>query len=498
MMFPLLAVLAVGVSLQDEPQVLAEYEPAACPFDTTDWGAEVGLACGVLEVPEDRGNPKTRTLRLPVAIFPAAEPVGIPPLVVLHGGPGLGTEFLPAYARGVAQTGISRVRDVVLYNQRGAGYAEPALCPGFIPDGPRNRSDSVDFRTLAARCMELLRAEGVDPEAYTTHESALDLRALREALGYEVWDVYAESYGGRLAVRAMGVDPSGIRSVVLERPTPDGPWRTEVAASRARAMSEIFAACAADAACEESFPDPEADLVAVYQRYEAEPASVPGTEDGEGRLVDGAVIMEAFADFARRPNRLVRIPFLLDQLRRGDRDRALEELVRGWFDSGSQPRSVAFWLIECNDGYQPGFEALQDSVERSVPAMFAIRRRLECDIWTQSEPGAAIPERTPEAPGEPGAAANANGSDIPVLILTGQFDPITPPEYGDRIARALPNARVYEMPWESHDTREMSPCHRAILQAFMMDPHGNVDDTCTSSMEPPSFVTAWPAEDGGP
>src|SRR6185436_7325560 len=41
-------------------------------------------------------------------------------------------------------------------------------------------------------------------------------------------------------------------------------------------------------------------------------------------------------------------------------------------------------------------------------------------------------------------------SNVPALILSGQRDPVTPPEYGDRVARHLPNSLHIVVPSGGH------------------------------------------------
>src|SRR5580765_5235560 len=94
-----------------------------------DWAREVRRECGWLVVAESRDHASANTVRLAVEIFRAKEPTGAPPLVVLHGGPGNGGIRL--YSAGVAMSGLPQHRDVVIYDQRGAGFSEPKLCPGY-------------------------------------------------------------------------------------------------------------------------------------------------------------------------------------------------------------------------------------------------------------------------------------------------------------------------------------------------------------------------------
>lgn len=482
------AVLGPAVLPQDS---VPRYERAECAFERGEWVEGANLECGVLFVLEDPLRRESPVLRLPVAILRAKEPGSKPPLVMLHGGPGL--TALGGMIRGVAQSGMARDRDVVLYDQRGAGLAEPVLCPDFqVEDYERDDAGARErFRARARACVESIRRDGGDPAMYHTRNSALDLAALRRALGYSVWDIWGESYGGRLAAEAMRTDPDGIRSVVLSRPVPHGSFRAERAKAWRDAFTVVFDACAADRRCAAAFPKPEEDLQGLFEQLARSPVLIDVVDGGATRL-DGGALVHALVRLARAPSGVAWIPFLLDEMGRGDFDRATRHLMGRSAGRGT-PGRVSFWLVECADVYGPGFQVLQDSVEAMLPTVFHVQRPLECDVW---QDGFASEE-----------AMRPVSSDIPTLILTAQFDPVTPPEFGHRIAATLSNAYVYELPGESHSSREVTDCHRSLVDQFWSDPTRAPDASCIDGIPPIEFVTSWPeqnpagggaAADGGP
>jgi len=474
-----LVVLAV-LAQQPFGRNVPRYDRAGCAFERGEWAIDAKLECGILLVPENPEQHDGRVLELPVAILRAKRTGALPPLVMLHGGPGGAPGQLASMTRGVAMAGFSDSRDVVLYDQRGAGEARPVLCPDsrlVESDAIGDRARST-FRAQVRACVESIRRAGNDPAMYNTRKSAADLAALRRALRYDRWDIWSESYGGRLALEAMRADPGGIRSVVLERPTPHGPWRAELARNRSDALARVFESCAADRRCAEAFPAPEPDLHALFDKLERSPAIVDSVASGAEMQVDGHALIHAIVRLARRPSTIAWIPFLLDQLVRGDVQRASRELVARAGTSGAAPTRVTFWLIECFDQYGFRFEALQDSIEATVPTPFHLTRPMECDLWQNRF--ASEQEARPVS------------STIPTLIMTGRFDPVTPPVYGRRVASTLSNAYVFELPSESHHTREVSPCHVMIRNRFWADPTVAPDASCIATVAPINFVTRWP------
>ena len=73
-------------------------------------------------------------------------------------------------------------------------------------------------------------------------------------------------------------------------------------------------------------------------------------------------------------------------------------------------------------------------------------------------------------------------SDIPTLVLAGEFDPVTPPEYGQRIAESLSRGYFFGFPGVSHDVNEVSECARGITAAFLEDPSRAPNAGCIADM----------------
>ena len=251
-----------------------------------DWARDVRRECGWLVVPESRNRPDTKTIRLAVEIFRGSEPNGAPPLVLLHGGPG-GRGGIRMYSAGVAMSPLPKHRDVVIYNQRGAGLSEPTLCPAYdrVAESAYNLRDGAekDARMRAARraCIAELDAKHIDRLAYNTAASGADLIDLRRALGYAEWDIRGVSYGARLAQEVMVRDRQGIRAVELASPVARGfPSRAEQPLSTQRAFERLFAACALQPSCHDAFPDVEQDFYASSDELTKSPVPVPVTSLG--------------------------------------------------------------------------------------------------------------------------------------------------------------------------------------------------------------------------
>jgi pimeloyl-ACP methyl ester carboxylesterase len=465
------------------------FEVGPCPFERGAWVDSVTLECGRLVVPESRARSGGRTIRLAVAILRATEP-SLPPLMMLQGGPGLSglDTFLPA----VAASPLPRLRDVVVYDQRGAGHSEPALCPDYNRLRREALAADADRRAAVEReapvvraCLATLRADGIDPAAYTTAESVADLADLRQVLGYPSWDVYGHSYGARQALAALAVDPEGVRSAVLDRPLIHGPQRAEHPMRIQRSLNRLFAACAADEDCRSAFPDPAADLEALVGQLETRPFTLPPPHPAgaaSAPVIDGAVLIHALAGGLNAHARMGRIPLLLHELRSGDSARAAREIA-GWAAALSPDFPATLSIMPCNDEYGPHALAVEDSVlaavSPSVRSLARIRSVRTCALWMDRVEPASLPTPT--------------GSRTPVLIIVGEYDTSgAPPEDGRRIAAVLENAALVVLPAQGHAvSARPDPCVQGMMFQFWRDPTRPVDTSCVAGMPGIRFVTRW-------
>jgi pimeloyl-ACP methyl ester carboxylesterase len=477
----LLAAVAMPAAAQS---ALPRFEPADCAVDG-DWARTVQRDCGWLVVPESRGRPSANVVRLAVEVFRAREPTGAPPLVMLHGGPG-GPGGIRTYSEGIARSPYPQSRDVVVYDQRGAGLSEPRLCPDYdrVADSVyalRERAGTIAALRQARRaCIAELEAKGIDRLAYNTVASAADLVDLRRTLGYASWDVRGTSYGARLAQELMLRDGSALHAVVLASPVARSrPVSAEQPASTERAFERVFSACAAQASCRDSFPRIRQDFYAAYGALAAAPIGVPvmvPTGRADTVWLDGPRLVAGLREMTFDRARLARIPLLVHALRSGERMRAAREIV----GTGSAPRTLtgraARQLITCYDTYGPEMRNALDSVNALVQSPFRRVRDRECEEWLPrfADPSARTPVR----------------SDVPTLITTGYFDDRTPATYARRIAATLRRAYVVELPDEAHDPRP-SPCHAAIVKRFLEEPTRAPDSACIATIPPVAFATAW-------
>jgi pimeloyl-ACP methyl ester carboxylesterase len=412
--------------------------------------------------------------------------VGTPPILMLHGGPG-GVGGIRTFSAVAARAPFMRRRDVVIIDERGAGFSKPALCPGY----DSATATAYDMRAGAAHdsvlatarraCIAVLTREGDRRDGYSTAEIAADVIDLRRALGYKQWLVYGASYGAYLAQEVMHRDSGAVYAALLPSPMALGFSRhAEQPLVTQRAFERLFAECGAQPACRSAFPDPEADFDRAYDVLTQSPIAVPvGARDTV--WVDGVHLVEDLRDRMGARAELRSVPLLLHELASGDqaaRMRAAHAIAgNGALPSGF-PGAALREIILCNDDEIQGarYRATLDSVNMLARAPFRRTPQRDCDDWTM----------LPHAP----ARRVAIRSGVPVLIISGWFDDRTPAEHARRIAATLSRATLVEMRDEGHDPRP-SGCHTSLIAQFFTHPAAPLNTSCVARVIPIRFATTW-------
>ena len=171
--------------------------------------------CGTLVVPENRADPRSRLIALPVIRILARSSHPLAPIFHLNGGPGTTNMTFPQANRLAAR------HDVVMVGYRGVDGSSVLNCPE-VTAALENSADYLGKASLSAysqafaSCAQRLERSGVDLAGYTLAEQADDIEAARVALGYKRVDLLSESAGTRLAMIYAWRYPSSVdRSVMI-------------------------------------------------------------------------------------------------------------------------------------------------------------------------------------------------------------------------------------------------------------------------------------------
>ncbi len=203
--------------------------------------------CGTLVVPEDRHDPNSRLIALPVIVIHSHSAHPGLPIFRLQGGPGVTNMVFPDASRFTAN------HDVVLVGYRGVDGSVRLDCPE-VSSAMEHSSDLLSqqsYRAVAAAyrsCADRLRSDGVDLAGYSIPEEVDDLEAARRALGYHQIDLVSESAGTRVAMIYAWRYPKSIHRSVMIGVNPPGNFLWD-AKTTGEQINRYAALCARATSC---------------------------------------------------------------------------------------------------------------------------------------------------------------------------------------------------------------------------------------------------------
>jgi len=474
------------------------YQAHICPFHGEAKYDEDIIECGSVLVPENRTNPSSRLIRL--SLMQVKSSSANPPggtVVRLEGGPGVNS-VTSGRAETYSRPGTATLRAVanyVFFDQRGIGYSEPAFCRA-VPSGfaqGEAMGDKADALGQGAmrRCLEEARAQGVQLNAYSNWENALDVRDLRRALGLKQWTIFGISYGTQLGQGVMLVDREGTRAAILDSVSPAElvTYSPNAAAANFRNSLDALAdACRAQSACAKAYPDLRGRFYDVIRAYGKQPLVIDGVSQSismTGRIVanDKAVAVFIFQLLFNRAA-YQDLPVLLDALEKRDVD-VLRSYVEAYpYQLNHRLGAGMAVAINCQSGRLDRASGLGADPEIAETAKWfgadsSLAPRALCDLFDLKSPD---------------VTANPLTSDIPTLVIAGGTDTVTPAADARSILSGLPRATYVEFPFTGHAAALTSgDCGRAILTAFIADPEPKPDIGCAKDIKAPTFLTSWRA-----
>lgn len=471
-----------------EPQP-GEFRPTTC------WGSipaylQETVTCGYVRVPERHSNPDGEKIDLAVMIIHASsDNKQSDPLFFLQGGPGGST--IDTYAEILLTTRpLLTDRDMVLFDQRGTLNSQPSLiCSEYdqllldtiekdIPDEEYYQLEEAMYKA----CRHRLEKEGVDLSAYNSLENAADIQAIRQALGYEQINLYGVSYGTLLALHTMRFYPENIRSVILDAVVPPQTnFILEVPQTSQRAFTQLFDACEQDPSCSKAYPALDIRFYRLIHALNERPVRIPMTDPDTGityqAVIDGDTFLDGIFQLLYIGELIPAIP------------KTIVDAEVGNFNFFSRIMSIIvfdrtysygmYFSVLCSE--DSDFSPSEISLEGVHPQLAASQSDgpeqflNTCNIWQVEPLDASMDEPV--------------SSSTPVLILSGGFDPITPPEFGQEVSKTLVNSYVIEFPTGGHGAALGGDCQDQIIRSFLLNPSQSPDTNCMQPLESLEFYT---------
>ena len=442
----------------------------------------VDAFCAAFDVPEDWDAPSGRHIQLRLAIVRSAAVHSDTDLVAfLDGGPGgAATEDYPEIAP--ALEAVLQRRDMLVVDQRGTGGSNALACPTREAD----RADSVtgepqddaSVRQLLLQCLATVRSHAA-PEHYTTTDAIRDLEAIRVALGAPQLDLLGISYGTRVAQQYAARYPHSVRSIVLDSAVPNSlVLGSEHARNLEQVLRSLFARCSADEHCKQSFGDSYATLYRVRERLRAHPQALslrdPSTFEPLHLNFSAADLATIVRITAYSPLTAALLPLTLHEADQGNYTPLAGQKKLITDDLGSHIDNGMELSVICAEDAD-----LLSARPEDAPTLLGndqiARIQAACAVWPRGY--------------RPAQFHQPLASALPVLLLAGERDPVTPPAYAEQMLATLPNARVLLAPGQGHGVIGAGCMPRLMVEFIQQLKPRALDDRCLRQLgDVPAFI----------
>ena len=394
--------------------------------------------CATLPVWENRATKSGRRIELNIVVLPALDKDHAPdPLFLLHGGPGAAaTELAPGFARNP----VHARRDIVMIDQRGTGASNPLDCDFFGHPPDLQRLVTSQFPRAEVRACRERLSKIADLTQYTTAIAMDDVEEVRQWLGYGKINLWGGSYGTMAAQVYLRQHGASVRSVVLQGVAPvDELIPLHHASAGQRAIDLLFERCRANSECNSAYPRLREDFQAMFQRVrEGAEAEV---HDRNGRTARVRPGVEALAEGIR--HRLytdtgIALAGMIHRAAGGDLGPILQAAINAELNLNGRLAEGLLLCVSCSEHlpYITGAMATRETAGTFLGDLRIKEQQAACAQWVRGEVPPDVHELV--------------HSNVPVLLMSGNLDPVTPPSFADRVAKQLPNSRHVVFPEASH------------------------------------------------
>lgn len=436
--------------------------------------------CGTYRVWENRETKRGRQTDISVTVLEATTPNRQPdPLVFLQGGPGDAPSFNARfYSRVFAN--IRETRDLVLIDLRGTGKSAALTCPELSKPDATGLMDENLLNVDQVRACRTRLEQTADLRQYTTEIAVDDLDEIRQALGYKQINLYGTSYGTRVAQVYLRRHPTSVRTVTMKGIVPPSMASPESHASAGeKAWQNLVKRCDDDPACKAAFPNLDTNFRALLKILDNAPVlPLPEPENGVTKVkVTPGLFAEAFRFTLYSPEAAARAPNLVKLLAVDKKELAEIALGARNLLSGERLAAGFFLSVSCTEDIPYLPKNISRLTANSFGGDYRLRQQIKaCSVWPK---GKVSPQhRRPTT------------SSVPTLLLSGEFDPVTPPSGGEEVLRGLKNGAHIVIKNNGHPIGTADKCIAAMMSAFINQ--GGVkglDNSCAKAIQKASFVT---------
>ena len=439
------------------------------------------IACGWLHVAENRRAADERVIALFVVRVGNADAAFKTPILRLAGGPGdASTDELPDWLG----AGWRKSHNLIFMDARGTGRSQPSLAC--------KAPQAADELAALIDCRDRLLAGGINLSAYDAPAIARDIIDLLDALRLGRANLVASSYGARIAWLLAREYPERIRAMVLDGVYPPGVNAiADMSRNAPDALERLFADCAADDSCRRDYPGLRESFYAAARRLDASPAVVELSDTGESLRLTGDDFLLLLRELVAVAAALPLLPNLIQSVADGEPDLSHLAPLVSRAESADEPKSFsrgAYLSARCPDDLawsqaNGSLESASDSHIKFAAALEPALRQhtAACRLWS--------------APATSDGPASPSPLETPTLLLSGAYDPFTPPRYAHEAGKSLATGWRFVFPDAGHGLLPRDDCALELALAFFAEPQRPPQADCFAALSPPRFLSRGKTSD---
>lgn len=337
---------------------------------------------------------------------------------------------------------LRSIVNIVLVDLRGTGFSTPRLDSKLGRDLFNIMSCNLTSQeSLQLKKQKVIKSKnemierGIDLTAYNSHFCSKDIDALRKALNIKSWHVYGASYGTYIAQMYSSIYPCNIKSLILDSPIVDiTNYYNQISIGYNESINNFFNAYEKDSICKYLYPDLKIKYEKVIKNLRDNPLPVPMKREqcSTGMFVfndDDFLLLMQQSLYNKETIRI--IPLIINLFY--DRNIAPISNIINSFSRTLEIDFGTYYSFICNEVIP--FTKQLEVHEPYHKINFYDSDFCLCDEWNITGENAFDLQYT---------------DSIPVLIFSGEFDPITKPEYGDTLAKKYENSKLVFAPTYGH------------------------------------------------
>ncbi len=451
-----------------------------CPgFEETGYPPLVdGAECGELLVNENPDDPQSKKIELNILRLPAISPAPEKdPVFLIQGGPGGSSVEMAKQIHAVFYD-VRKNRDLIFVDQRGTGKSNPLKCKK-PPEDLQQWKESQQrewMDTEIQRCADEFRTASA---FYTTPYAVQDLNFVRNVLGYEKINLWGGSYGSRVVMQYARQYPQHLRTMVLDGVAPvDIALPDYFARDAMQSLNKINDQCIQNSTCFSLYGNMLEKITTLLQRFKQAEAGQktitiqyrdPQHNHEKSWVANSREFSMLIFSALYSRDLSALLPQIISDAEKGQYQAlvSLSVLANKSFANLKISDAMRYSVV-CNE--DRFISEKNKNTQEFLGYNFVDEMDRVCSVW----PKTSLPDDYYQP----------LKTDVPGLLLSGGFDPVTPVSWAERVNQNLTNSLSLLAPGGHHIVSTEGCVPQLIAQFYERASTANIKTDCIRDILP--------------